>query len=208
MSGRILTLAAIALALLLGACAARPPVLPDDLTFRSIRIVEARAHPIYANWTKAPPLTQLIEIDFSSGEDFIAYASYAALPFIRVDLYRCNAEQNYDLVLRPFGGHVFWDNVALDNLTVITPDDAELRGLREHGPPYFYRSFLQIAATGAPAYDLLRQPEGLCLQLGFTDLKGPPQRSNLLFIPQDTLTAAFLAGDLTPGTDYRGPKLP
>jgi hypothetical protein len=203
----------------MSACA-RPPeplpwALPVDLTLQSIRVVEARAHPIYAEWTKAPPITQLIEIDFSSATDFVGYASQEGFPFVRADLFRCTARQEADLVLRPFGGHVYWDIFAVDALLSDAPALAELRGRHEQGPPYFYRSFIEIAATGdrftTPprlAYDLLKRPDGLCLQLEFTDLKTTPRYSNIVFVPQDTVTAAFRAGDLEPGTAYHGPKLP
>lgn len=210
--------ALFALAVLMSGCARPEPVLwpqPVDLTLQSIRVVEARAHPIYAEWTKAPPITQLLEIDFSSGTDFVGFASQEGLPFVRADLYRCNAQQEADLALRPFGGHVFWDGLAVDALFSDAPALAELRGRLEQGPPYFYRSFIEIAATGdrfaTPprfAYDLLKGPEGLCLQLRFTDLKATPRYTNIIFIPEDSVTAAFHAGDLEPGTEYRGPKFP
>jgi len=203
------------IAFLCAGCAHPALTPPDDLSFRSIRVVEARAHPIYAEWTKAPPITQLLEIDFASAADFVGFASITDLPHVRFDAYRCDAQGQAQLPLTPFGGHVFWDNLAVEGILSDAPETAELRGHRERGPPYFYRSFLEIAArddrTADPprlAYDLLKTPSALCLQVSFTDLKTTPRRTNILFVPQDALSAAFLAGDLKPGTDYPGPKLP
>ena len=205
----------VAIAFLCAGCATQPPAPPDDLTFRSIRVVEARAHPIYVEWTKAPPITQLLEIDFSSAADFVGFASAMDLPQIRFDVYRCDTQGRAELQLTPFGGHVFWNHLALEGLLDDAPEMAQLRGLRERGAPYFYRGFLEIAAKvdraadpPRPAYDLLKAPAGLCVQVSFTDLKAGPQRTNILFIPQDALIAAFRAGDLEPGKDYPGPKLP
>lgn len=199
--------------LLLAACA-RPGV-PDDLSLRGIRIVEAREHPIYARWTKAPPLTQLVQIDFGSASDFVYYASAEDLPFVRSELATCERPGRGEAPLAPFAGHVYWADYAVDGHWNDDPAVSELRAYQEKGAPYFYRSFLEIAANddptadpARPAYDLLKRPAGLCLRVSFTDMRSSPARTNLIYIPRDMVTAAFLAGDLKPGTDYPGPRLP
>lgn len=183
-----------ALTLLSAACAHRAPRLADDLTFSDVRVVEARAHPIYENWTKAPPLTQLIELDYASATDFVAYASRSDLPFIQLDIAVCDEPGRLGRPLQAFAGQVYWNDVALNGWT----DDAaliELRGRRTRGEALTYRSFIEIAvnAHGAvqPAYDLLRTNGGLCLRVTFSDMKSRARHTNTVFIPAEACKRRF-----------------
>jgi hypothetical protein len=170
----------------------------------------ARAHPLYAGWGAAPPVSQLLELTYSSDIDFLAYGAAERLPVLRNALKACSREGSIAPV-GTFADPAYWAGIDRDPFGAVAIDDVRYRSDDGWGS-YDYHAYAVIAgaedsASGQATHDLQRFPADLCLSVTFTDLNAEEQ-TNTIIVPRAAVVAALQGADLVPGEAYRGPVLP
>ena len=196
--------------LFVASCATMPEP-PQDLRLRSVRVIDAREHPLYAGWTVEAPLAHVLDITYSSDADLLAYGGWAGLPYLQNVLNAC-PRGGSSAAIGTFADAAYWSELDRERNGPYAFDYAAYRSDWPYGGSFIYHAYALIAAnggaaSGAYAHDLQNEPEDLCLNVTFTDFRNE-QHSNIIIVPREAVVAALQGMGLTPGERYKGPRLP
>jgi len=201
---------ALLLALWVAGCATAPEP-PQDLRLRSVRVIDARDHPLYAGWTVETPLAHVLDVTYSSDADLLAYGGWVGLPYLQNVLNACPRGEP-SAALGTFADAAYWSELDRERNGPYAFDYAAYRSDWPYDGSYVYHAYALIAAdsntaSGDYAHDLQKSPEDLCLSVTFTDFRDE-EHSNVVIIPREAVVTALQGMGLTPGERYKGPRLP